>query len=225
MEPKPNAQEIYERLRNMIMSLQLMPGSRITENQLADFFNVSRTPIRAALQRLENEHLLAIKAKQGCYVRTIDMVQISHYYDVRVALENLVLTEISQLRDWSELQTLAESWNPATLFYGLEVTAELKQAEEDFHQQLADISRNSVLAGFIADINDHIRVVRLLGFPNEKSVLDTYDEHFRICNFLLQHNLTAAQDEMTNHIRKSQDQANRVTLHQIYNNRQILKFD
>ncbi|HEY6530020.1 MAG TPA: GntR family transcriptional regulator [Cellvibrionaceae bacterium] len=225
METKPNAQEIYERLRNMIMSLQLMPGSRITENQLADFFNVSRTPIRAALQRLENEHLLTIKAKQGCYVRTIDMVQISHYYDVRVALENLVLTEISQLRDWSELQTLAKSWNPATLFYGLEVTAELKQAEEDFHQQLADISRNSVLAGFIADINDHIRVVRLLGFPNEKSVLDTYDEHFRICNFLLQHNLTAAQDEMTNHIRKSQDQANRVTLHQIYNNRQILKFD
>ena len=37
MEPKPNAQEIYERLRSMIMSLQLMPGSRITENQLADF--------------------------------------------------------------------------------------------------------------------------------------------------------------------------------------------
>ncbi|HNG61318.1 MAG TPA: GntR family transcriptional regulator, partial [Cellvibrionaceae bacterium] len=36
MEPKPNAQEIYERLRSMIMSLQLMPGSRITENQLAD---------------------------------------------------------------------------------------------------------------------------------------------------------------------------------------------
>lgn len=225
MEPKPNAQEIYERLRSMIMSLQLMPGSRITENQLADFFNVSRTPIRGALQRLENDRLLSIKAKQGCYVRNIDILQISHYYDVRVALENLVLVEISQLRDGSELQALADRWNPATLFYGLEITPELKKAEEDFHQELADISRNTVLAGYIADINDHIRVVRLLGFPNEKSVMDTYEEHFRICNFLLQHNLAAAQDEMTNHIRKSQDQANRVTLHQIYNNRQILKFD
>ncbi|HMW47798.1 MAG TPA: GntR family transcriptional regulator [Cellvibrionaceae bacterium] len=225
MEPKPNAQEIYERLRSMIMSLQLMPGSRITENQLADFFNVSRTPIRAALQKLENDNLLSIKAKQGCFVRNIDMVQISHYYDVRVALENLVLVEISQLRDLSELQALAERWDPAKLFYGLDITPELKQAEEDFHQELADISRNSVLAGYIADINDHIRVVRLLGFPNEKSVIDTYEEHFRICSYLLQHNLAAAQDEMANHIRKSQDQANRVTLHQIYNNRQILKFD
>lgn len=225
MEPKPNAQEIYDRLRSMIMSLQLMPGSRITENQLADFFNVSRTPIRAALQRLENDNLLSIKAKQGCFVRNIDMVQISHYYDVRVALENLVLVEISQLRDLSELQGLAERWDPSKLFYGLDITPELKQAEEDFHQELADISRNSVLAGYIADINDHIRVVRLLGFPNEKSVLDTYEEHFRICSYLLQHNLAAAQDEMANHIRKSQDQANRVTLHQIYNNRQILKFD
>jgi DNA-binding GntR family transcriptional regulator len=106
MEPKPNAQEIYERLRSMIMSLQLMPGSRITENQLADFFKVSRTPIRGALQRLENDRLLSIKAKQGCYVRNIDMLQISHYYDVRVALENLVLVEINQLRDRSELQSL-----------------------------------------------------------------------------------------------------------------------
>lgn len=225
MEPKPNAQEIYDRLRGMIMSLQLMPGSRITENQLADFFNVSRTPIRAALQRLENDRLLSIKAKQGCYVRNIDMLQISHYYDVRVALENLVLGEINQLRDKSDLQTLAERWNPATLFYGKDITPELKQAEETFHQELADISRNTVLAGFIADINDHIRVVRLLGFPNEKSVMDTYEEHFRICNYLLANNLPSAQDEMTNHIRKSQDQANRVTLHQIYNNREILKFD
>ncbi len=225
MEPKPNAQEIYEQLRHMIMSLQLMPGRRITENQLADFFNVSRSPIRAALQRLENDRLLSIKAKQGCFIRNIDMLQISHYYDVRVALENLVLQEISQLRDHSALQQLAARWDPKRLHFGVDITDELKEAEEHFHQDLAEISRNTVLAHYIADINDHIRVVRLLGFPDTKSVLDTYEEHHRICHYLLQQNLAAAQDEMTNHIRKSQDQANRVTLHQIYNNRKILKFD
>jgi DNA-binding GntR family transcriptional regulator len=225
MEPKPNSQEIYEQLRHMIMSLQLMPGSRVTENQLADYFHVSRSPIRAALQRLENDRLISIKAKQGCFIRNIDMLQISHYYDVRVALENMVLQEISQLRDFAQLEALAARWHPDKHFFGVEVTDELKQAEEHFHQDLADISRNAVLARYIADINDHIRVVRLLGFPDAKSVLDTYQEHYRICALLLAQDLTSAQDEMTNHIRKSQDQANRVTLHQIYNNRQILKFD
>lgn len=225
MEHKPNAQEIYESLRNMIVHFDLTPGSRVTETQLADHFQVSRTPIRAALQRLENEDLLTIKAKQGCFIRNIDMLQISHYYDVRVSLENLVLSEICNLKDQTELRDLADLWHPVKLHFGVDVTNELKSAEENFHLQLAHISRNSVLANYIADISDHIRVVRRLGWPNKKSVTDTYEEHYRICELLLNQDLASAQAEMTNHIRKSQDQANRITLHQIYSNRTALKFD
>ena len=225
MEHKPTAQEIYETLRNMIVRFDLSPGSRITETQLADYFQVSRTPVRAALQRLENEDLLTIKAKQGCFIRNIDMLRISHYYDVRVSLENLVLSEISKLKDVSELRELTNLWNPEQLHFGLAATEELKEAEENFHLQLARISRNPVLANYIADINDHIRVVRRLGWPNKKSVTDTYEEHYRICELLLNQDLKNAQEEMTNHIRKSQDQANRITLHQIYSNRSALKFD
>lgn len=225
MEHKPNAQEIYESLRSMIIRFDLVPGSRVTEMQLADYFQVSRTPVRAALQRLENEGLLTIKAKQGCFIRNIDMLRICHYYDVRVSLENLVLEEIAKLQDFEALQELAQLWHPEQKNFGVEINEDLKEAEEIFHLQLAKVSRNSVLAGYIADINDHIRVVRRLGFPNKKSVLDTYEEHYRICELLLYGELNKAQEEMTNHIRKSQDQASRVTLNQIYSNRTAVKFD
>lgn len=225
MEHKPNAQEIYESLRNMIVHFDLTPGSRVTETQLADYFQVSRTPIRAALQRLENEDLLTIKAKQGCFIRNIDMLRISHYYDVRVSLENMVLSEIVNLNDLTALRKLANLWHPERLHFGIVVTDELKIAEENFHLELAHLSRNPVLVQYITDINDHIRVVRRLGWPNKKSVTDTYEEHYGICEFLLNQDLTSAQAEMTNHIRKSQDQANRITLHQIYSNRTALKFD
>lgn len=225
MEHKPNAQEIYESLRNMIIRFDLVPGSRVTEMQLADYFQVSRTPVRAALQRLENEGLLSIKAKQGCFIRNIDMLRICHYYDVRVSLENLVLEEIAKLQDLEALRELAQLWQPDQTNFGIEINEDLKEAEEIFHLQLAKVSRNSVLAGYIADINDHIRVVRRLGFPNKKSVLDTYEEHYRICELLLHGELKKAQEEMTNHIRKSQDQASRVTLNQIYSNRTAVKFD
>ncbi|MBC6905189.1 GntR family transcriptional regulator [Saccharophagus sp. K07] len=225
MEHKPNAQEIYDTLRNMIIRFDLRPGSRVTETQLADYFQVSRTPIRAALQRLENEELLTIKSKQGCFIRNIDMLQISHYYDVRVSLENLVLEEICKLKDLSELRQLADAWDPKSYTFGILVTDELKDAEEGFHEQLAAISRNSALARYIRDINDHIRVVRRLGWPDQKSVTDTYEEHHRVCELLLKRDLAGAQAEMTNHIRKSQDQASRITLHQIYSNQTAIKFD
>ena len=225
MERKPSPHQIYDTLRNMIVALELAPGSRVTETQLADYFKVSRTPIRAVLQRLESEGLVAVKAKQGCFIRNIDMLQISHYYDVRVVLENLVLEEISRLNNWDDLTELASLWNPQAHCYGLEITDELKLAEEHFHMDLAKISKNKVLENYIADINDHIRVVRRLGWPNSKSVEDTYAEHYRICQLLLHKDYVTAQQEMTNHIRKSQDQASRITLHQLYANKKAVKFE
>ena len=221
---KLNAQDVYGELREMIIALRVTPGSRVTENQLADYFSVSRTPIRAALQRLESEGFLTIKAKQGCFIRNIDMVKISQYYDVRVSLEVMVLDEIAKHRNKSELTQLANQWNPQQPSFGLKVTDELKTAEESFHLNLAKISNNEVLINYIADINNQIRVVRRLGWPNIKSVTDTYEEHFRICELLLAEDLITAQAEMTNHIRKSQDMANRITLNQLYGNSDIVQF-
>lgn len=222
---KRNAQEIYDSLRDLIVSLRLVPGSRVTETQLAEYFQVSRTPVRAALQRLESEGYLTIKAKQGIFIRNLDMMRISQYYDVRVALENLVLTEIHQSKDKARLHALADTWHPETRTFGLTITDELKIAEENFHVELAHISNNSVLLNYLTDINNNIRVVRKLGWPNEKSVTDTYEEHYRICEYLLNGDLAQAREEMTNHIRKSQDTSSRITLHQLYGNRDVVSFD
>lgn len=225
MDQKTSAQDIYTTLRDLITGLRLVPGSRVTESQLADYFDVSRTPVRAALQRLETEGFLTIKAKQGCFIRNIDMLEISHYYDVRVVLENLVLEEVARKKDHSALRELAEQWDPQALHFGLEINDDLKIAEENFHLQLAKISGNGVLVQYLSDVNDHIRAMRRLGWPDSKSVTDTYEEHFRICDYLLRGDLDNARGEMTNHIRKSQDQASRVTLHQLYGNNDIISFD
>lgn len=221
---KLNAQDVYDELREMIIALRVAPGSRVTETQLADYFSVSRTPVRAALQRLESEGYLTIKSKQGCFIRNIDMLKISQYYDVRVSLEVLVLEEIAKQKSKAEVQVLANKWNPDTPAYGLTINDELKAAEEGFHLQLAKISKNEVLINYVSDINDQIRVVRRLGWPNKKSVTDTYEEHYRICELLLGGDIRQAQEELTNHIRKSQDMSSRITLHQLYGNNEMITF-
>ena len=162
-KPKASPQSIYETLKSMITSLRIIPGSRITESQLADYFKVSRTPIRAALQRLESEGLVAIKPKQGCFIRNIDMLQISQYYDVRIALEMIVLEELANLPDKSQLEELSKLWDPGRKTMGDQITNELKMADEDFHITLAQIAKNPVVANYLADINNHIRAVRSLG--------------------------------------------------------------
>lgn len=177
---------------------------------------MSRTPVRAALQKLESDGLVSIRAKQGCFVRPIDILQVSHYYDVRVAIESLIIDALGKQKEMSALERLAVDWCPRTARYGLQINDALKAAEERFHLELAIAARNPVLQGYLSDINDHIRVVRRLGWPDTKSVTDTYEEHHAVCQLILKRHLKKAKAEMTHHIRKSQDVASRITLKQIY---------
>lgn len=208
----------------MIMDFEIPPGSRVTESQLASHFDVSRTPVRAALQRLDSEGHLAIRPKQGCFIRTIDIVKISQYYDVRVALEKAVVDEVLRQNSRALVTALAGKWHPKARHFGTEITEQLKLAEEGFHLELARASGNEALVSYLQDVNDNIRAVRRLGWPDKSSVLDTYEEHFLICRLILDRKAAAARREMENHIRKSQDGANRVTLTQLYGKRNSVTF-
>lgn len=215
MRTKVTAQQIYHSLRSMILDLELAPGTRFTETQVADHFQVSRTPVREALQRLEVENQIIIRPKQGCFVRAIDLSQIRDYYDVRVALEILAVERACEhMRDVA-LQDLAEQWNPAFQHFGDTADDTMKQAEEAFHITLAQGSGNPALVRYLLDINDNIRVVRRLGWPDLSSIADTYQEHYDICRLILARDVDTARSTMQAHIRKSQDQAARITLAQL----------
>ena len=215
MRTKVSAQQIYQALRSMILDLELAPGTRFTETQVADHFQVSRTPVREALQRLEVENQIIIRPKQGCFVRSIDLKQIRDYYDARVAIELLAVERACEHMSDAALEDLAELWNPEHLAFGTEADDTLKQAEEAFHIALAQGSGNPALVRYLTDINDHIRVVRRLGWPDYTSIQDTYQEHYDICRLIQQRDVVAARANLLAHIRKSQNQADRITLAQL----------
>ena len=137
----------------------------------------------------------------------------------------MVLNLIAEQGNKGFLETLADEWDPQKQQFGSDITDELKHAEEDFHLQLAESTNNLPLRDYLADLNDQIRIVRRFGWPDQKSVQDTYQEHYRILQFLIQDKLPDAIEEMKDHIRKSQDQANRVTLHQLYRNKNMIDFN
>ena len=212
---KYTTSQIYQMLRQMIMDFDLFPGTRVTETELADLFKVSRTPIREALQRLEVEGLVQIKPKQGCFIRPVDIELISEYYDVRVALEGMAIELACKNMPRNELQALADFWNPENVKQTVDYPEQIKEVEEAFHLSLAQGSGNPVLAQYLNDVNDHIRIIRRLGFPDKKSIVETYEEHYQICQLMLDGKTKAAKKYLIEHIRKSQDIARTVTLSQL----------
>lgn len=212
--PKSAAQLVYDQLKKKIIDFEIFPGTRITESEIAEDFQVSRTPVRAALQRLEAEGQITIMPKQGCFVRSVDIESISQYYDVRITLEATAVELACDFMNDEDIDALQEVWDPARLEKKVDME-EIKAREEAFHIGIAIGSGNPVLANYLRDINNHIRILRRLGFPDRQAVIETCDEHYAICQLIREHNKTQARRAMVKHIRKSQELARSVTLSQL----------
>lgn len=212
---KPSSRDVYHSLREMILNFELYPGSRITEGELAEKFGVSRTPVRAAMQRLEAEGYLAILPKQGCYVRQLDIDELTDFYKVRIALEMLSLELACTYMADSKLQALARAWDPSAQDGRSEDPSQMEARDESFHMAIAEGSGNRAIAVYLEDIHDRIRPIRRLDFTSGERIDRTYEEHYQIAQHLLRRDIGAAQSAMRAHIQRSEQFAKGLTLIQL----------
>lgn len=211
-DARPTAEDIYSAMKDSILSFELHPGARFTETELALKFGVSRTPVREALLKLEAEHYIAIRSKQGCFVREIDIGDLTQRYHVRIELEMLSLQLACQHMPDVELRRLAAAWDPAGRPARVGKPDTLLGREESFHLAIAAGSGNRALHEYIEDINHHIRIVRRLDFTSAERIASTYQEHHQIATLLLRRDLKAAQRLMRQHITRSMQFAKTLTL-------------
>ena len=79
--------ELYHQLKDIVVLYRIRPGERINELELAERFQISRTPLREALNRLAAENLLSFVPNHGFFVRQLDLQEIFDLYEVRAAIE------------------------------------------------------------------------------------------------------------------------------------------
>lgn len=206
------AQDIFIKLRSMILNFEIQPNSRLTETELATYFKVSRTPIREALQRLATEDLITIRPKQGCFVRAMDLDEFTDYYQIRVSLEILSLeTACTNMSD-DALKSLCTVWKNHVSTETDGEAERIASLDEAFHLKLAEGGGNRALAKLLGDINNRIRIVRRLDFTDQERIKKTYEEHYRILQHLLKRDLQAAKNEMLHHIKKSEEFSKMLTV-------------
>ena len=210
-----NPRDIYRQLKDMILGFVLYPGERVTENELAVRFGVSRTPVREALQRLAAEGYVTIRPKQGCFVTDIDIERINHYYDVRIALELRGLDLACLSMSDAQIRKLMAVWDPTQAPAAPPPMEVMVARDEGFHMALAAAGGNSVLADYLKDVNEHIHIVRRLDFSEATRVDHTYTEHHDILLRLLERDAEGAKTLMLRHIRKSAEVAKAITLTQL----------
>lgn len=190
---------IYTLLRAMAIRFEPSPGKRLTETDIAARFGVSRTPVREALNRLAKEGLLIVDEHKHFVVRSLDAKECFDLYELRMVLEGASLRLAAERASDQELNALlemAQRFNKAPASCTTERVVEM---DEQFHERIALLSRNSELLQSIRSINARIHFIRLVDLekrPRSRSLGD----HVIVAKALKARNLQGALDSLQDHI-------------------------
>lgn len=205
----PHAERVYQGLRGRLLRGDLPAGVRLIEQRVADEYETSRTPVREAMRRLEGDGHLVRDASGGLTPRVPDVKTMHEYYDVRLALEDLVVRRAALQGDRDVLLALRSEWEQLgeTRADGHEAGPEEQQefvdADERFHLEVAKAAGNTAAAHYLAEITDRIHVLRIQGFTIEARIDATVDEHLEILRAILSGDADAATAFMRAHVERN----------------------
>lgn len=201
------AERAFNRLRDDLLLGRFPYGERLVEEQLAERFRCSRTPVREALHRLQADGHLIKHPIGGVTPRPPQASAMRDLYEVRTAIEELVVRRATIGGDLAGVAALRECWLELRVEY-LRAPSELETpdfvyADESFHEGLATAAGNSAAVRYLRDINERIRVLRVHDFTTGDRVKTTIDEHVELTDAIAAGDAARAVALMSVHISRS----------------------
>lgn len=210
------ADQAYQSIKARLAELDLLPGDRLSEKELAEQLGISRTPIRQAMQQLHHEGLLDLHPKHGWSVPGLDFDRLDELYDFRVLIEQHAIAVCARSpMHRALLDKERKIWCVAKKDR-LRDPQRVGHLDEQFHLALVEAAGNQEMVRAHVYITDRIRLIRRLDFIKPDRIAATYEEHGRILRLLFNGELSQAQSEVNTHILTSKTQARQITLEAIY---------
>ncbi len=194
-------QRAYEELKVRIQNATFVPGAFLSERQLAAELGMSKTPVKAALERLEAEGFVAVSPQQGIVVRDLSIHEIADQFEIRLALESFVLRslagklrdlQIAQLRDHlRQQQQAAKCVDVATS----------SRLDAEFHTLFCEFLGNQEILRWMLHLREKMhRVVTRVFQQHADRLTPSYREHKAIADAVLAGNANQAAAALEEHL-------------------------
>jgi DNA-binding GntR family transcriptional regulator len=201
------SQEVYEILKERIFSREFAPGSRLQLDKIERQMDISRTPLKVALERLAAEGLVKIIPRRGTYVtqpspedieQAFDVRGVLEVYAVETAAERVRESHLAQVRRIvEEMQQFVDRGEQAGDYLGY---AELNRR---FHAWLVDATGNRVLAKLWEQANAQVQIARIRYQRGDKNLALRTEEHMAILEGLERRDGSLLKELMTTHIERA----------------------
>lgn len=216
-------EQVYQALRSAILTGQLAPGDRLVETQLAEWLQVSRTPLREALRQIQQEGLATADISGGLRVTTITAADAAELYDCRMALEGLAVAGAchnatpDQLRRIEACVLQADSLGNQPPLRPVKTSArsalppdqespspqQLLDVDYQFHHLIAEGSGNRRLISLLDGLFDAMALLRIQTLKQNPDVLDIRLEHRQIYQAIADRDAETAVSAIKSHLSAS----------------------
>jgi DNA-binding GntR family transcriptional regulator len=188
---------LYEQLAERIMKGELPEGARMTENELAEEFGVSRTPVREALKLLNHTGLVTKLPTRGYAARALDLAATDQLYTVRAALEELAVELAAKSVGTPAFETFKRD------IAGFDPSQQGKT--DSFHERLAVLADNDYLCRCLGEIYARTAAYRRLDNALQGRAEAADHDHRRIVELLEAGDVGEARRIVREHIGRSQE--------------------
>lgn len=169
--------QAYRKVKDMIMTKQLLPGQKIVQDRLAEDLGISRTPLRSALQMLEGEYLIESSPRRGVFVKEFTDQEIVEFYDCRIALEGTAMRLFTERNIKEHARQLSNFFKPYQSKSHKIDTAAYQQSDSDFHNFIITECGNNFL-GKLFNQGNLLYGINLIGLVRPPE--ETLNEHNQI---------------------------------------------
>ena len=195
--------QAYQMIKNRILSFQLLPGVKISDEGVAKELGISRTPVREALSMLSEAGLVESRINCGFTVKKFREKEVEDIYMVRECLERLIVR--LTIANWDnakekEFRALLARY-PKIMKIGK--LAEYSRADDYFHDLIAKYSGNQTALLSLEKLRDQIIIIRRYDHLRTTSFNETYEEHCEILDFMAKGETKKAEEHMSIHILSS----------------------
>lgn len=196
-------QKVYRYVKDAIISLSIRPGDMLFERDIAQSLGVSRTPVREALQELQDEGWLAVMPRKGTVVRPLSRVEIDEVMQMRSVVGAAGIT-LSAGRigagDLAFLKSLIARQEDAALCgdYPKFVSADMA-----LHVAMVRLSGNRRLIAVAEDLLDNFRRIAIESLQQDRGLDLIIDDHKAIVGALEQENRDEARRLLVEHIERA----------------------
>jgi DNA-binding GntR family transcriptional regulator len=197
------ADHVYDALEQMVIEGTLPPGDRLTELGLAARLQVSRTPLRQAIEKLVSRRWMRRTASGALHVIEVSEQEIEALYAVRTSLEQLMLLQAAERLTPADIDELREVLARQAAAAKSTDAAKVSRHGEEFHRLLWRLSGNEVGRQFLEEVLQRTTRYRRLSFATPHRFRKGLEEHRRVVAALARGRVEEASSILERHVDES----------------------